>query len=103
MATARMAATAMLTTVSEVANTATNIISAVGTGSKMLNNFVDDAKWRQEQSIKVNKVGYVDQLKSVKTLEILQSRAVLKDYISQNPTSEADVDKIWKELEDALA
>jgi hypothetical protein len=103
MADIRMAGASLLTTVTEVANTATSLVTSVGTGAKMLNAFADNAHWQQSKRIAVSKVGYEDNLVTTKALEIAKSRATLHDYISANPTQSTEINDIITELKKALA
>lgn len=103
MADIRMAGSALLNTVTEVATTATSLVTSVGTGAKMLNAFADHAHWKQSMDIKAAKVGYEDQLANAKALEIAKSRATIRDYVAANPASAAEIQSIVNELKQALA
>ena len=103
MATPRMAADALLTTITTSATTVTDLVQSIGTGAKMINDFASNAREQQLINIKLNRVGYVDILKRQKTIEIDQSRQILDDYIGNDQTKADRTKKIWEELEAALA
>lgn len=103
MADLRIAAGSLLTTVSTVADTATALVTSVGTAANMLNDMASNAHWQQKQRIKVSKVGFEDNLKVTHGLEIIRNRKVLKDYIDENPDQKDDLTAILAELEAALA
>lgn len=98
-----MAAGALLSTVTTTAETVSNIFSSVSTGAQMINDFAKNARENQLVSIKLSKVGYIDNLKTQKTIEIDAQRQVLADYIGTDEVKKERTAAIWKELEDALA
>jgi len=103
MADVRMAGAALLTTVAETANTVTNLVASIGTGAKMLNDFTSSARDNQLINIKLSKVGYIDRLKTTKTIEIDTSRQALEDYVAGDQAKADRTKAIWAELEAALA
>ena len=103
MATLNMAASSVLTTVSETAETFTNLVQSVGTGAKMINDFTSNAREQQLIKIKLGKVGFTDRAMREKTIEIAKSQKILDDYIKSNPTQKQLCDDIWKQLKAALA
>lgn len=103
MATLRMTADSVLTTVSTTANTITDLVNSVGTGAKMINDFTTNAREQQLTNIKLGKVAFVDQAITSKAIEIAKSRAVLSDYVAANPGQQSDIEKILKQLTEALA
>lgn len=103
MATLNMAAGALLSTVTTTAETVSNIFSSVSTGAQMINDFAKNARENQLVSIKLSKVGYIDNLKTQKTIEIDAQRQVLQDYIGTDAVKKERTAAIWKELEAALA
>ena len=103
MATVRMAATSLLTTVSETANTVTNLVSSVGTGAKMINDFTTNAREQQLTNIKLSKVGFLETLKVTKALEIDEAQLRLSEYIGNDPAKKARIDLIMAEFDKVLA
>lgn len=98
MATARVTATALLSTINEVASTATSLIGAVGTGAKMLNSFADNAHWEQTQTIEANKNGFKAELSSSVAMRIIKAEDTLSDYIAKNPTQADRIQQIVNSL-----
>ena len=103
MATARLAATSVLTTVAETANTITSLVSSVGTGAKMINDFASNARANQLMSIKLGAVGYEENLRATKAMEIIASRETLETYIAGDQTKQQRIDAIMKAFDEALA
>ena len=103
MATVRMAATSLLTTVSETANTVTNLVSSVGTGAKMINDFTTNAREQQLTNIKLSKVGFLETLKVTKALEIDEAQLRLSEYIGNDPAKKQRIDLIMAEFDKVLA
>lgn len=103
MATVRMTGAALLTTVTEVAETATSLVTSIGTGAKMLNAFADNAHWQQGKRIAASKVGFEDNLMVTSTMEIAKNRKLLRDYTTENPEQADEIAQIITELKAALA
>ena len=103
MATARLAATSVLTTVAETANTVTNLVTSIGTGAKMINDFASNARANQLMNIKASAVGYEENLIATKMLEIDEVQQRLVDYIGNDPAKAARLDLIRTALKAALA
>ena len=103
MATVKATASALLGTVTTAADTVTSVIESVAIGAQMLQNFATDQHERQLINIKIGRVGYEDTLKVAKTIEIEKSRQTLEDYIGGNTAKRERCDRIWAQLEAALA
>lgn len=103
MATVRLAATSLLTTVAETANTVTNLVSSIGTGAKMINDFASNARNNQLMAIKLGAVGYEENLRATKAMEIIASRQQLDDYIGTDQNKSDRIKAIMAEFDKALA
>lgn len=103
MATLRMTGAAVLDTAIIAASAANNLVNAIGNGAKMLNASIDYAAYKQDLTIKADKVQFKDVLMRTKSIEIAQSRKVLDDYQAANPDQSELLKTIWSELETALA
>jgi hypothetical protein len=103
MANVRMTGAALLATVTTTAETLTNAVEAVGASTKMLNNFVNNARSEQEMRIKAGAVSFKDRLMSEQTVAVATSRKTMEEYISQNPGQTDLCKEIWTKLEEALA
>lgn len=103
MATARLAGSALLSTVAETANALSCTVKSVSTGANMLNDFVENARSQQLKRIKGGAEGFDAEVKVTSTLRIAAAHKQLADYVKANPDQEQLIRDAWKDVEAALA
>lgn len=103
MASVKIAAGALLSTVTDTANTVSSLITSVAVGADMINDFATAARDAQRKVIKANAVGRKDILMADRTIEIDKSRSALDDYIGTDQVRADRCKAIWAQLEEALA
>lgn len=103
MADLKMAAASVLTTVTETANTVTNLVTSIGTGAKMIQDYTSNAREQQLINIKISRVNYEEKLMADKAHELMTARQALKDFIGNDATKQSDVDSILAEYRRVLA
>lgn len=102
MATVRLAAASLLTTVSQTAGTVNDLLSTVSTGAKMLNDFAEDARQKQKINLAVTQVGYEETLLSTRMVEIDQVLQQAEDYMGQDAEKRKRCEQIHTKLTEAL-
>lgn len=102
MATVRLAAASLLTTVQTTAGTVNDILSTVSTCAKMMNDFVDDARRKQKINLALGQVGYEESILNAKMIEIDQIREQSAEYMAEKPGRAERCEKIHTELLEAL-
>ena len=102
MATARIAISSLFDTVTETAGAAQHLVKSVSSGAQMFNDYVEDARWKQQARLVTGRIGFEEQLMRERTLEIVRGRQELDKYVEENPQQTALVKEIWEKLEAAL-
>lgn len=103
MATVRLATTSLLTAVTTTAGTVTDLVQSIGTGAKMLNDFASNARQQQLLNIDISSVGYEENLRARKALEIVENQQKLQDYIGDDPDKAARIAKVMAEFDRRIA
>lgn len=103
MATVRLAAASLLTTVQTTAGTVNDILSTVSTGAKMMNDFVDDARRKQKLNLALGQVGYEETILNAKMIEIDQVQEQSEAYMAADEKRRDRCKIIHEKLTQALA
>jgi hypothetical protein len=85
MATARMAVSSLLGTVTDTATAVSSIVSTVSDGSGMLHDYVKDARRKQKLRIIADEDDYVTRLTEDRAKENTQRRCDINDWVKDNP------------------
>ena len=103
MATAQVALSGVLDTVTKTANAVGDIVNVFGTGAKMLNDTVNSARDKQVINIKLGMVGFQEAALVARTREIDQISEQMEMYYDEKDGREARCKIIRAKLEAALA
>lgn len=103
MATLRMAAGSVLGTVTETASAVNDVVKSVSSGARMLNEFVDHQRVTAAENRALDTKFSDETRLQTKMLEIAQLREKSREYMSSNPSRQADCQEILNELKVALA
>lgn len=103
MATAQVALSGVLDTVTKTANAVGDVVNVFGTGAKMLNDTVDNLRNKQVINIKLGMVGFQEAAIVSRMLEIDQISEQTELYYDEKDGREERCKLIRQTLEAALA
>ena len=102
MATLRMAAGSMLGAVTDTANAASSVVSAISGSAGILNDYVTRARQNQQEAAVVHGISYRQNLMEDASIEAVKREENIRNYIGNDEGKKSSFSNFFTKLEQAF-